>query len=161
MSGFLQIQKFEFGAETLKEAYAFLREVGTKSYEAVALFAGEVEGNVGIIKKVICPEQTSSRSELGLLYSVEGEELHRINIQLYKNKLVLLAQIHTHPGRAYHSETDDEFPIISTLGGLSIVVPNFASDELNHLNWAYYRLSVTAMWDELSQNEIRNLIKVV
>ncbi|MDE8654323.1 hypothetical protein PYV00_21735 [Novosphingobium sp. H3SJ31-1] len=35
-------------------------------------------------------------------------------------------QIHTHPGAAYHSATDDAFPILATPGFLSLVIPRFA-----------------------------------
>jgi hypothetical protein len=34
-------------------------------------------------------------------------------------------QVHTHPGEAFHSPTDDAFPIIHRPGFLSLVVPNF------------------------------------
>ena len=81
------------------------------------------------------------------------------NLWLYENKLKLLAQIHSHPSEAYHSKTDDEFPIMTTLGGLSIVVPYFAKHRLNHLDWAYYRLFSETNWIELNQSEIKNLIK--
>lgn len=35
-------------------------------------------------------------------------------------------QIHTHPGAAFHSATDDAFPILATPGFLSLVIPRFA-----------------------------------
>ena len=34
-------------------------------------------------------------------------------------------QVHTHPLEAFHSPTDDEFPIIHKPGFLSLVIPNF------------------------------------
>lgn len=160
MTGFLDIEEFVFTKNSLKEAYDFLGEVGLKSFEAVALFAGEINQKQAIVKVVICPLQESSRSLDGLLYTVGGEELHKINMWLYKNKMKLIAQIHSHPTEAYHSETDDKYPIMSTLGGLSIVVPNFAGDQLNHLDWAYYRLFPECTWKELSQKEIKKLIKI-
>lgn len=36
------------------------------------------------------------------------------------------AQVHTHPGRAFHSDTDDAWPILHLEGFLSLVIPNFA-----------------------------------
>ena len=36
------------------------------------------------------------------------------------------AQIHTHPGEAFHSASDDRWPIVSQAGFISIVLPNFA-----------------------------------
>jgi hypothetical protein len=36
-------------------------------------------------------------------------------------------QVHTHPGDAFHSSTDDRFPIIHNPGFLSLVIPRFAA----------------------------------
>ncbi|MGA2408250.1 MAG: Mov34/MPN/PAD-1 family protein [Bacteroidales bacterium] len=160
MIGFTDINCFEFHRDCLSDAYTFLKKAGKKSFEAVALFAGQVNNNNAIISEVIYPLQESSKSMYGLMYSVDGEELHRINIWLYQNDLKLIAQIHSHPTKAYHSETDDEFPIITTLGGLSIVVPYFAKDPLNHLTWAYYRLHSESNWRKLSRTDIKKLIKI-
>lgn len=161
MSGFLDIKCFEFQNECLSEAYSFLKKAGNKYYEAVALFAGKVDGSNAIISEVICPLQECSRSEYGLMYTVDGKELHRINLWLYENKLKLIAQIHSHPNEAFHSETDDEFPIAATLGCLSIVVPFFAQNPLNHFEWAYFRLFSEAFWEELNQTEIKKIIKII
>lgn len=161
MNDFLNLKCFEFHKDCLSEAYSFLRKAGNKSFEAVALFVGIIEGNKAIIKNVISPLQESSRSHYGLMYTVDGTELNRINLWLYKNKLKIIAQIHSHPGKAYHSETDDEYPIVTTLGGLSIVVPNFAQETINHHNWAYYRLISETNWKELSQSEIEKIIKII
>jgi hypothetical protein len=45
---------------------------------------------------------------------------------LAQENLGIRIQVHTHPGEAFHSPTDDAFPIIHTTGFLSLVVPNFA-----------------------------------
>jgi hypothetical protein len=158
MNGFLDVQRFEFPKECLVEAYSFLGQAGTKSFEAVALFAGQMEGTTARIQKVLLPLQRSYKTKSGLLYEVDGEELHRINVELYKSNLKLFAQIHSHPSEAYHSETDDEFAIVATIGGLSIVVPNFAQEKLDHLTWAYYRLSKNSAWIELEFQSVKELI---
>jgi hypothetical protein len=38
-------------------------------------------------------------------------------------------QIHTHPGQAFHSPTDDNWPIVAQAGFLSMVIPDFATGE--------------------------------
>jgi proteasome lid subunit RPN8/RPN11 len=39
----------------------------------------------------------------------------------------VVAQIHTHPGPAYHSEADAAWAIVSHIGALSLVLPRFAA----------------------------------
>lgn len=158
MTGFLDIVKFEFKKEQLEKAYAFLGHAGEDRFEAVALFAGDVDGNIATIREVILPEQKSYKLESGLMYVVDGDELHRINVWLYKNRLRLIAQIHSHPEEAYHSETDDEFPIISTVGGLSIVIPFFARQKIDYDEWAYYRLGADLIWNEFNHKDLINVV---
>src|SRR3990170_6468375 len=81
--------------------YSHLRESGKEGVEGVALWAGAIADSVFEIKNTIIPAQTAYKMEMGLLYSVDGEELHKINMWLYQNKMTLVAQIHSHPTEAY------------------------------------------------------------
>lgn len=63
-------------------------------------------------------------------------------------------QVHTHPGRAFHSVTDDEWPMISTPGFLSLVIPSFAQNEVN-LDQAFLaELGPGGKWREASMSRI-------
>ena len=64
------------------------------------------------------------RSPFG--YQVDDAWLTRFWFQLGDEHRAIRAQVHTHPGMAFHSETDDHWPVVSQPGFLSIVVPNFA-----------------------------------
>jgi len=83
---------------------------------------------------------------------VDGPELHRINVWLYEHEMTLIAQIHSHPTDAYHSETDDAIPIITTPGGLSLVVPDFARGPADLTTYAIFRLSESGDWKELASD---------
>jgi hypothetical protein len=52
--------------------------------------------------------------------------LNRFWLELAEQDKGIRVQIHTHPRDAFHSATDDAFPIIHTPGFLSLVIPNFA-----------------------------------
>ncbi len=64
-------------------------------------------------------------------------------------RLKIAAQVHSHPGDAFHSEVDDEWAIIRHVGALSLVLPRFAFDT-NVSNFAAetasYRLSPANEW---------------
>jgi hypothetical protein len=59
-------------------------------------------------------------------------------------------QVHTHPGRAFHSATDDEWPIVSQPGFLSIVIPDFAAGAPSLEQAWVGRLGRDGKWRELS-----------
>jgi hypothetical protein len=71
----------------------------------------------------------------------------------------LIAQVHSHPNEAYHSEADDEYAIVTAEGGLSFVVPNFGKAPLDPTIWAIYRLT-QGEWRGLNMNEAKLLISM-
>lgn len=140
-----------------EQALQHMRSAGRQGLEGVALWAGRLEGHTVRVSKTMIPKQTALGSSSGLLYLVEGDELHRLTVELYRNRLTLIAQLHSHPGEAYQSDTDDEFPIATTEGSLSIVVPNFARGPLDPSSWAVYRLQPGG-WIRLHERNASDLI---
>lgn len=59
-------------------------------------------------------------------FEVEEDWLNRFWLDLADKGLGVRYQVHTHPGAAYHSSTDDAYPLIRSLGFLSLVIPRFA-----------------------------------
>ena len=88
------------------------------------------------------------------------EKLHRINVWLYRNGLTLIAQIHSHPGRAYHSSTDDEFAVATTVGCFSLVVPDFATGSFEIDRLASYRLDASGVWREVPPSRAARTIVI-
>lgn len=156
--GFLGITRFDVSKACLDATYRLLRRAGRGGYEGVVLWPGRRDGPRISIEEALVPRQTVFRSEYGLGYRVDEDELARIADHLADNQLVLPAQVHSHPGEAYHSEADDTDPIVATLGGLSIVVPDFASGPPVPAAWAVYRLFPAEGWVELTSDEVRDLI---
>jgi hypothetical protein len=158
---FKNITKILIPLKCINKAYDFMKYAGEQKLEGVALFVGNKEERNFYIKDAIIPKQKACSSQDGLLYLVDAEELHQINLWLYENKYNVIAQIHSHPKEAYHSKTDDLFPIVTTLGGLSIVVPNFASGTIDINSWVFYRLISKEIWEELDAVEVKQLLEVI
>src|SRR5579863_599742 len=60
-------------------------------------------------------------------YEVDDGWLTKFWVALAKSTRSIKAQVHTHPGEAFHSAMDDRWPIVSQPGFLSIVIPDFAT----------------------------------
>jgi hypothetical protein len=135
------VTKFEVPAGIVSHTELSLRQAGRKGHERFVLWSGRIDGRRFLVQTAHVPEQTGYRLESGLCVRVEGEALHKLNTWLYENQEMLGAQIHAHPTEAYHSGTDDSFPIVTTLGGLSLVVPYFCRSGL-FPGSAAYRLTV-------------------
>ncbi len=161
MVGFCEITRIILPQDKIADAYKLMRYAGSKGVEGMALFAGKQKGNTFQIFETIIPKQNSYRLESGLMYAVDAEELHRINEWLYNNDYRIFAQIHSHPQEAYHSETDNQYPIVATVGGISIVVPRFASDSISINYWAVYRLSSDNIWVEQSIEDVEKIFEII
>jgi hypothetical protein len=158
MSGLAHVKKVIVPSACVEEAHSHLRRVGHEGLEGFALWAGELNGDTFLVRANIIPEQHGLRSDLGVCVVVGGDELHRINVWLYEHDMTLIAQLHSHPNEAYHSTTDDTYPIATTIGSLSLVVPDFAREKFSLSNCAVYRLRPPHGWVKLSLDEVELLI---
>lgn len=91
---------------------------------------------------------------------VDGDELHRLNVYLHETGLRLIAQVHSHPTVAYHSETDDRYAVATTIGCFSLVVPDFAARPFALADCATYRLSALGVWEPVDTSASPHLILI-
>jgi len=159
-SDFGQLSGVELPRELLLDSHLELRRIGEDGCEGMVLWAGRQNDDVFVVEAVLTPKQRCVKTEDGLCVLIDGAELHRLNVWLYENRMRLIAQVHSHPTEAYHSETDDAIPIVTTPGGLSLVVPNFARGDANLADWAAYQLSADGEWLETGSDMIRSFIRI-
>src|SRR5581483_8447953 len=136
----------------VRDTLDVLRQFGSRRLEGLVLWLGDIEEDQAHVYQFIVPEQQSISDEEGVGYFVSGETLFRLNRALAESGLRLIAQIHSHPREAYHSEADDRFAIVTADGGLSLVVPDFGNAPEDPSTWAVYRLS-RGQWIELDTRE--------
>lgn len=119
-----------------------LQQAGADGYEMFVLWSGLIDKDKFIVATPHVPCQESFRLHgSGLLVRVEGDALHKLNAWLYEAGEMLGVQVHAHPSEAFHSTTDDSFPIVTALGGLSVVAADFCKNGLMAKTTAAYRLS--------------------
>jgi hypothetical protein len=153
------IEHFAVSAEIVERTERSLRRAGEDGYELFVLWSGVTEEGRFCFRTAHVPKQTSYRSRKGLLVRVDGEALHKLNSWLYESGEMLAGQVHAHPTDAFHSETDDCYPIVTALGGLSIVAPDFAVAGLWSEGTAVFRLAESG-WLEVPHGG-RSLIEVI
>ena len=162
MKGLLGVERVLVFRATASAAFMHLQEMGRQEAEGFALWVGALDpdGRIFRVQETIIPAQHTIRTREGVCVVVDGPELHRLNLWLYEHRMTPVAQLHSHPGRAYHSQTDDAFSVATTAGSLSIVVPDFARDPFALDRCAVYRLTGDGQWLELSTDRIRELISI-
>lgn len=153
------VRRFRVQRRAIASTTRTLREAGRAGHERFVLWSGRIDGDTFVVHTVHVPEQTAYKTKKGLLVRVEGEALHRLNMWLYEHEEILAVQVHAHPTDAFHSDTDDTYPIVTTLGGLSIVAADFARDGLLTSASATYRLSA-AGWQHVPLAQVGPLVEV-
>ena len=151
------IQKLNLSISVLDSTFDFLQEYGHNQLEAHAIWVGKKTGMVFDVLDVWFPVQINS----AISYEIPEEEEFRINVELNRKKLIAIAQIHTHPGAAFHSSIDDEGSELVLPGSLSIVMPNFGFIKKDDLSqWKVYR-HTRKSWEQLSDQEVGKICHLI
>lgn len=161
MSGLAYIERVLVPHHIAAETQRFLQLVGRQGQEGLALWVGKAVEKEFHVTQLLIPRQRGIRTMDGVCAVVDSAEMYRINVELFKSGLRLIAQIHSHPTDAYHSETDDENAIANTIGCFSLVVPNFGAGEFNLASTAVYRLSEKGEWLELDPHSAASIIRLI
>lgn len=159
-STLLDVRRIVVPRHVIDAVHGHLRSTGAAHYEGVGFWAGKRQGSDFYVEAALVPAQTTGQMENGLAVVVSGDALFQMNVWLHKNRMTLVAQIHSHPGDAYHSDTDDDYAIMTRLGGLSIVVPNFARQDFSLETAVVHRLEPGGSWKVLSAAEAHTLVHI-
>lgn len=136
-------------APLVSSTFRVLRECGRGRNECVVYWTGPVI-QPDLVNGQDHPVHRHSPGE----YEIDSGWLTRYWFCIARDKRAIRAQIHTHPGAAFHSTTDDQFPVVSHPGFISIVIPNFAIGILSLENAWVGRLETDGRWRAVAVNTV-------
>lgn len=153
----INIKKIDITKSILNSTFEFLQKYGQEDLESHALWVGQKTDTVFRVSDVWFPKQTNTP----ISYEVPEEEEFRINKKLNNESLILMCQIHTHPGDAFHSNTDDEGSALVLPGSLSIVIPDYGFIQKDDFSrWEVYIFDGTH-WCRLRRKEVDELFQII
>jgi hypothetical protein len=139
----------------LDESLGALADAGADSDELFVAWGARVRGDLATMTSAIVPAQRCLHTPHGLLVHIEGDALFELNKTIYQQGEVLAGQAHGHPTTAYHSPADDELAIVTTPGGISLVVPDFARGGRGaSARWQWFRLDEHGRWSRLTSDAV-------
>ena len=141
----------------LTETAGHLRRRGRHDKEGLVLWAGVTDqsGNSWITTFFTAGGRWAHGVKL------DFKQMLRMTEATSKNKTVLLAQVHNHPGTIPHSFGDDQNPASHREGYLSIVVPHMGLRNWNLPGCFVYEYRGDLNWRELSEGEKTEQLVVV
>jgi proteasome lid subunit RPN8/RPN11 len=137
----------------VEETVASLRADGEHERESVMLWLGKRRGDHITVSEVFRPNQTASSHR----FWIPTAAMDALREHLRRDRLMIAAQVHSHPEEAFHSEADDLWAIIRHEGALSLVVPDFArgTTSARFLETAkVFRHAKTSEWVEVDPREV-------
>ena len=140
-------------------ALGHFRRACRRGSECVVLFIGKRTGDKIVVVDVVRPEQRTGMD----YFEIPPRSMRRIFNLIRKNRLMIAAQAHTHPKKAFHSAADDHWAIIRHQGALSIVLPYFAkhtSADTFVADMAMFQYSEKDRWVEVEADDIRQHFEV-
>ena len=114
--------KLTLHREVLGHSFEHLRSCGGGHEECVVLWIGPND-QARYVDEVVVPRHTASASH----YDIDPAWIGEFWLDLARRNRTVRCQVHTHPGRAYHSSRDDALALVHTPGYLSLVLPRFAT----------------------------------
>ena len=134
-----------------------LRSLSGGVRESVLLWIGTERPDKALVRRILVPQQIASPMH----FKVPLDERVRIIRELGNSSQKVLAQLHTHPGKAFHSFADDRLALPRHTGAISIVIADFAADWDGDLQKASvnYHLG-EGVWSELSPESVSKLFEI-
>ena len=103
-----------------------LRAAGARSEERVVLWLALAHDS-GATRRVVEVYEPAQIADVDY-FRLPQDSLRSLMAHLRGRRLMIVAQVHSHPGRAFHSDVDDDWAIVRHTGALSLVLPRFARD---------------------------------
>lgn len=124
----VSISRLDIPAAVFRLTLDRLGGSGRATSEGVAYWPGALRrGRVGAVGRAIFADDYPGFASSAGHASVPLGAALRIGEEVHRRGEVLLAQVHTHPGEAFHSAVDDARPISHRRGFFSLVVPRFGA----------------------------------
>ena len=137
-----------------------LREAGARHCEGIVLWLGQRGPNHIQVQEAYRPAHTARED----MFHISSAGMSALQAELRRRRLMVAAQVHSHPQAAFHSKADDRWAIIRHEGALSLVVPNFAAFTTTSRfleTTKIFRFSAQARWTEVPATETPACLQIL
>jgi hypothetical protein len=147
------IKRYYLPRDLFERTMKVLRKRGRRKQEGMVLWAGaaSLDAEEAYVLCCIIPK----RGHWGGGVRLNSRFLLKLSDELQKRDLLLLAQVHSHPGNFGHSLGDEYKATSYRIGFVSIVVPWFALKETGDLSKCYvYEYEGNWKWRLLNDSQV-------
>ena len=143
-------------SDVIHSTLELLRRAGIGGREGIVLWLGQRADEHIQVTDAYQPLHISEAD----MFHITPAGMNALHNELRNRRRMVAAQVHTHPGRAYHSKADDRWAIVRHVGALSLVLPYFAFHTTVDTfleTTTVYRFSEDGSWLLVPQNHLNGL----
>ena len=149
----------QVSSDDVEHSLRYLQEAGRRGTECVVLWFGRREGASILVQQVYRPNQMARADR----FRIPSDSMEAVLSEISSKRLMIAAQVHSHPFEAFHSKADDAWAIVRHVGALSLVVPDFAfkTSLVNFMEDAkLFRLTPENRWREVPSGEVEQWLVI-
>jgi hypothetical protein len=132
----------------INETFATLRSCGAGERECQLYWASPWTDSLTLTEVVHPKHRSNFHGSI-----LDGAWISRFWLDLADRNLGVRVQVHTHPGEAFHSATDDDYPLIHETGFLSLVIPDFAAGPVGFRRAYLTEIQTDGAWRQVPVDE--------
>jgi hypothetical protein len=132
----------------IEQTFATFRSCGENQRECQLYWLSPWD-NPLVLTEVVHPKHWSSRYGL----RIESDWINQFWNDLAERGLGVRIQVHTHPSDAFHSATDDAYPLLFDAGFLSLVIPDFAMGPVGFRDAYLTEIQSDGAWQQVAISE--------
>lgn len=125
---------------------------GEGIHEAGAFLLGEERRGRLEVRSAIFYDELDPRAYATGVCVLHADAFAKLWAVCRDRRLTVVADVHTHPGRAWQSITDRANPMVARSGHLAIIVPNFARQPVSHTELGIYEYCGAHRWTDHGGN---------
>lgn len=139
---------------------AQLNSKGEGHHESGCFVLGTADGDKRRATRCVFYDELDPKAYSSGVCILHGNAFTRLWEICRAEKLMVVADIHTHPGAAYQSESDRTNPMIARAGHLAIIIPQFADGWIWRHRLGLYQYEGDHRWTDLSGWQARSYLKI-
>ena len=136
----------------LDTSFRQLRDCGAGRAECVIYWCASLD-QPDLLTRAVHPVHRAGAG----WYEVDSAWVTSFFLDLRRTRETVRVQVHTHPGQAGHSRTDDRFALVPAAGFLSLVIPHFAVGPACFEDAALVRIQPDGTWAPADPQEVFRL----
>jgi proteasome lid subunit RPN8/RPN11 len=106
-------------------------------------------GRAKIVSFVLYDDLDSKCLDTGIV-RFDGRHFGKLWDICKSTGLVVVADVHTHPGNSQQSDSDRAHPMITSAGHIALIVPRYAADPVTRKEVGMYRYQGGGKWDAVA-----------